>query len=151
MKRGLVLLLLLGGVAALVLLPQEPPIHAQDEGGAAGNGLEARIAKLEELVSFHSHERELDVIRARLDAMDATIASSAATRPDLTKPAPTARPTELPSARNDSRELQREIQSLKSRLAKLEQITSQIKKDESNLRTAVSRLESTVIRIDLKR
>jgi DNA repair exonuclease SbcCD ATPase subunit len=151
MKRGLVLLLLIGGVAAIVLLPQEPPIHAQDEGGAAGKALEKRIAKLEELVSFHSHERELNAISGRLDALDAALANSALTKPALTEPTPTARLPELPSARNESRELQREVQSLKDRLAKLEQVTSQLKKEDSNLRNALSRLESTVVRIDLRR
>jgi hypothetical protein len=161
MTRGVVLLLLLGGVAALILLPQEPAIHAQDEGAAAGSELEARIAKLEELVSFHSHERELKAIRDRLDAIDAAVADSrittpapaepAATRAATTRPAPALRLNDSPLARNENRELQREVQSLKGRLAKLEQTTSQLKQDDSNLRIALSRLESTVVRIDLKR
>ncbi len=146
MKRVLVLLLLLGGVTALVLLPQEPPIHAQDESSTVDSDLKMRVAKLEELVSFHSHENELNRISARLDAIDAALAKSTPSRP-----IPTTRLNERPSAKNDVGELLREVQSLKGRLAKLERITSQLKKDDSNLRTDLSRLESTVIRIDLKR
>jgi len=146
-KAGVLLLLLIVGVAAMYLLPQDPAIRAQDDAGNKEADLLARIEVLEDLLSYHSHERELKEILARLHALEGSRVNQRAAQVDSS---PSLRTQPAP-ANNELRALKQDVQSLASKLSAVERTVGPLKQEIASLRLAIGRVESSVARIDLRR
>lgn len=149
MKKVTALVLLVASLVSVRLLLQDSEIRAQEEPAnvqpQANADLLARVALLEELVNFHSHERELRDIRSRLEAIE----GSRQPHPS-NAPAPPAIHPRLSQA-DEAGELKREVTRLTAKLATLERSVDPLKQDIAKLRLSMSRVESSVARIDLNR
>ena len=147
MRNAVIILGLLGGVTAIMFLVWDPSLKAEEEKTPVDQSLLARVEALEELISLHTHDRELRGISERLQALEA-VQTNDSSVPKLVEPIRQAPSQQLTA---DLSKLKQEVQSLSSKLANLERSVSPLKQDISKLKLSVMRVESSVARIDLRR
>lgn len=147
MKYAVVLCGLLISLAAVILLDRDPSVQAEEEPAEVDQQLLARVEALEDLVSFHNHERELEGIIKRLQQLEAAQGGNV---PEQPLAAATSQPPS-PQLSGELNKLRQDVQSLSSKLAALERTISPLKQDVSKLKLSMTRVESSVARIDLRR
>ena len=154
MKKTALLLLLIAAMTSIRFLAPTPDVRAQEEQSGADADLLARVEHLEDLVLFHSHQREWGEIRSRLDSIEASLSQRQANASDIGSPRPLPATSSSESAASlvrDVRELKRDVARLATKVSSMDRSIDPLKQDIAKLRLSVTRLESTVTRIDLSR
>ena len=153
MKKVVAFLLLLAGLAAIALLDRDPQVQGQQEASApatepAGeDDLIKRIAALEQAVSFHSHNSEMQSIEDRLARLEA----EANKQSSINRKSKSASTLASNASNTEMRKLKQDVQSLSAKMASLERSVGPLKQDIAKLKRSLMQLESTVTRIDLRR
>ena len=146
-------LLLLAALLVAFLLTRDPGTVVRAQDPKETNDLAARLAEMEEFISLHSHERELQEIRDRIRAMEASATRDqreAEPRVGTRSSVSASRAVRTPPNR-ELATLKRDVQSLSSKLSSLERMLTPVKQDIAKLKLGLSRLESSVAGIDLRR
>jgi len=147
MRNVVIGVALLASLRRSSLIPREPAVLAEEEKPAADESLLKRVEALEDLLSFHTHERELQDIKARLETLEAAQSND---RSEHRYSEPVSKsPTSNISG--ELRKLQQDVRSLSGKVAALDRSVSPIKQDVGKLKLSVMRVESSVARIDLSR
>ena len=147
MKNAVIVLALVGCALLLAILLRDPAVQAEQEKVAVDESLRARVESLEDLLSFHSHDRELRSLGARLEALEAESNKERRIQPSTEA-------SIQPQRASDSGELNKlrqDVQSLASKLSTLERSVSPLKQEIDKLKLNLNRVESNVARIDLRR
>jgi chromosome segregation ATPase len=151
MRNTVIAIALLGSLLGVMLMARDPAVPTETPPRASESAqnsvLLSRIAALEDMVSFHTHDRDLQNILERLQALESAQGDGRREK----RSADPAVPIPSRTTTGELNRLRQDVQNFSNKLANLDRSLSPLKQEIDKLKHSFVRVESSLARVDLGR